>query len=600
MSFSKWFRKYERKILILITVVIAVSFGASGMLRVLGGVFSHFSGRGGSARARETGSILDRPIDQRDFIPFQLRWARFPFAGKRGEGVKMEDVWSAYAAVHLAEKLGIRVSDDEVRAFVLRTPAFFEDPSNPKGRYSHKRFLALLNACRMSQPDFERTLREFLAVRKLEGLLLGSAVVTSSEVWPGYRERNMSYRAAAVSFPVEALLAEVPEPGDEEVAAFYDTEKETWYREPEKIRVEVLAAPYERFAGEVTVTDEEARAYYDTHEQEFLAPARSEDDQETGGQADRQPQPFEEVRDEIVKRLRDGRARTRAETALAEARAKLEGDPEATPAALAEAQEGKLLLSTTDFFAAEEVTDVPVLGSSFGPGSGFVSSLFALKEGAQALSEVGQGTEAAVLCRLLGREPSRVLPLEEVRERVVDDLKRSLAARKAREQADQLAGELKEKGLSLTSEEVGGRGLTVEISPWFKLYAPDAPPYARQLQGGKPGDVLVAETGDGAFVVEVLEARPPAWKEFEAERQREKSFADMVNLRYVLPARWDAIVRREVALEVPVPKATEEPTAEQATTGPSEATPAGEPEGVVGGTEPATEPPPGEPSPGAP
>ncbi len=594
MSFTKWFRKYEKRILIIVTVLIAVSFGASGLFRVLGGVFARLASRGNDTGAGEVGSILGEPIDQEDFIPFQFRWARFPFAGKNRKEF-MEETWSAYAAVRLADKLGVRVSDNEVRAFVLATPAFFEDPSDPKGRYSHERFLAVLDGCRMSQQDFEQTLREFLTVHKLQGFLLGSAVVTSAEIW----QANWSYRTAAVSFPVEDFLAQVPEPGEEEVTAFYEAKKEARYREAEKIRVEVLAAPYEAFAGEVTVTDEEARAHYDTHQQEFPPPGPPEAGQDEGGESPPPVKPFEEVREEIVNLLRDERAREQADTILSEARAKLQGEAETTLAAVAKGQEGKLLASTTDFFAADEVSGVPILGDSFGVTNGFVRSLFTLDEDADALSEVGQGMEAAVLCRLLGRQPSRLLSPEEAREQVVDDLKRLQAAKEALRHADELAQELREKGLPLASREVDERGLVVETEPWFELNAPDAPAYANQLLHRRAGEVLAAEGKDAAFVVEVLESRPPAWEDFQSERQQEKAFAEMVNLRWMLPARWDAIVRREAALEVPVPKSTEEPSAEE-TTEPTETTLEGRPKGVGGGAEPTTEPSQGESSPGAP
>ncbi len=556
MQFTKWFRKYEKRILIIVTVLIAISFGAgAGLSRMLGGMLNWLLRGEAKERDEKVAYVLGEPIDRQEFIAFSTRWARYPFAGQ-----STDEVWSAYVAVRLAERLGIRVSDNEVRAAILSHPAFFDDPKSPAGRYSHERFREVLKANRMTQQDFEETLREHLAVVRLRALLLDAAVVTSAEVWPTYRDSQLSYRTAAARFPLEDFLAQVPEPSEEEVSDFYETEKELRYQEPERIRLEVLTASHEVFADEVTVTDEEARDYYDAHLQEFVDLPAAEEGTEEGEQS---AKPFQDVRDQIVDRLRRPRARQQAKSALDDGRAKLQSEPETTLAAVAEGSEGKLKAITTDFFATTDVADVPILGASFSPRSAFVAALFRLEEGEGSLSEVGLGTEAAVVCRLLARRPSRVLPLEEARERVIDDVKRSHAAERARQQATELAEELREKELSLASEEFGSRGLVVVTSSWYKLTDASAPGYARQLRPGKAGDILVAQVAGAAFVVEVLETRPPTWEEFQSVRQWQKTRAQGAR-QLALLVNWDEFVRREAGLELPRVTPDTEPAPQEA------------------------------------
>lgn len=556
MQFTKWFRKYEKRILIIVTVLIAISFGAgAGLARMLGGMLSWVLRGEAKERDETVAYVLGEPIDRQEFIAFRIRWARYPFAGQ-----STDEVWSAYAAVRLAERLGIRVSDSEVRAAILSHPVFSDDPNSPAGRYSHERFRAVLKGNRMTQQDFEETLREHLAVVRLRALLLDAAVVTSAEVWPTYRDSQLSYRTAAARFPLEDFLGQVPEPSDEEVSEFYETEKELRYQEPERIRLEVLAASHETFADEVTVTDEEARDYYDAHQQEFVDLPPAQEGTEEGEQS---VKPFQDVRDQILDRLRRPRARQQARSALDDARAKLQGEPETTLAAVAEGSEGKLKAITTDFFATTDVADVPILGASFSPASAFVAALFRLEEGEGSLSEVGLGTEAAVVCRLLARRPSRVLSLEEARERVIDDVKRSHAAERARQQATELAEELREKDLLLTSEEFAQRGLVVVASSWYRPTDLDAPGYARQLRPRKAGDILVAQVADAAFVVEVLETRPPTWEEFQSVRERQKAFAQLQR-QWELLAHWDEVVRREARLELPRVTSDAEPAPQEA------------------------------------
>ncbi len=550
MHFTRWVRRHERTVMVVLAVTLAVSFGAgSGLPRMIRSALGGFLGRGEGA-GTVVAYMFDEPVTEDDFGWFSVRWGRFPFAVEN-----IDEAWTAFAAVRLAQRLGIRVSDDELKKQVWSLPVFFDDPQDPQGRFSRERYEALLSSRKMSKPDFEETMREFLAVLKLRSLLFDTALVTSAEVWPQYRDRNLSYRTAAVRYPVEDYLADVPEPSEEELAAFFEQQKEGRYRQPERIQVEVLAAPYDAFAGELEVTEEEARAYYEAHPDLFPAPA---DPQEAGEKPLAAVRPFDEAREEVLEKLRLDRARERAEAALDDVRKQLLAEPETTLASLAEASDGKLQSATTEFFASDELADVPLLGESFSPDSPLLASLFRLDESKREVSSVIAGEDASVLCRLLARERARVPTLEEVKEEVASDLQRDRAAELARQTAASLSDELTEKGLSLTSEEVKGRGLEVTVSSWYKAYDSDAPDFAKGVPGHKAGDMAALKTADAAYLIEVLETRPPTEAEFQADVEQEKRFTEMISRRWVLPSRWDAIVRRETGLEVLKPPEEEQ------------------------------------------
>jgi len=597
MQFKRFVRRHERAILVTLAVLLAVSFraGAGFFGGVVAGV-ARLLGLGGDSTPKVVARIFGEPVLQEEFADFWHRWGPFPFAAEN-----FEEGWSAFAALQLARRVGIRVSDAEIDAFVRLTPAFLDEPTSPQGRFSYARYKQIVELYgfrgSLGQQRFEETLREYLSVLKLRELLFEVSLVTSAEVWPSYRDVNMSYRTASVRFAIERFLPEVAEPGDEELSTFYEAEKERRYREPERIQVEVLAAHYTGLLEQVEVSEEEARTYYDAHPREFTAASSPEgggvEDAEAGGS----PRPFDEVRGDILDRLRGEEARKLAHAALADARREALANPETTLASLAEASDGKLRASTTDFFSpqdAAEVAEVPFLGSSFEPHDRFLSSLLALDEGKQELSEVTEGEEAAVLCRLLARRPSEVLALEEVRERAVEDLKRSRALDRARQAAEKLVEELTGQTLSLTSEEVKQRDLEVVESSWYRWTDPEAPVFARRLRGREAGVPFVAQAEDANFVVEVLETRPPDRAEFEEARGREKRLAEMLNRRWILPARWESIVRRETGLEVFGQGEEEEVPEEEADEGATSPRPATGGEGEVadqpGETEAESEP----------
>jgi hypothetical protein len=279
-------------------------------------------------------------------------------------------------------------------------------------------------------------------------------------------------------------------------------------------------------------------------------------------------QPFNEVSEGILGRLRLERARAEAERTVREAQRKLEADPQATMNSLVEASNGKLQAATSEFFGPAEVTKVPLLAASFDPRDAFIASLFNPKGGGTSPpSEVGLGREAAILCRVLDRQRSRVLSLAEAREKVVADLKHTRAVERASQAALALANELREKKQTLDSPLVRERSLEVETPPTFTVSDKDAPPYAAHLRGAERGAVLPAQGDDAAYVVEVRDTHPPEWEEFQRDRAQEKAFLVGMYRSWIMPARWDELVRQEADLKVfPKKGATES----------AEETPAGE------------------------
>src|SRR4051794_12945527 len=76
-----------------------------------------------------------------------------------------------------AGRLGIQVSDDEVRDAILNIPTFRNGT-----RFDRTRYLAALRSSRLSPSEFEENQRETLLINKLESLLTDGLYVSDSEV----------------------------------------------------------------------------------------------------------------------------------------------------------------------------------------------------------------------------------------------------------------------------------------------------------------------------------------------------------------------------------------------------------------------------------
>ena len=76
-----------------------------------------------------------------------------------------------------AERVGIRISDDELRDSIRAIPAF-----NPGGRFDNKTYEYYLNRINMTPAVFEATQREFLRRQRLVRIVEDSVDVTEEDV----------------------------------------------------------------------------------------------------------------------------------------------------------------------------------------------------------------------------------------------------------------------------------------------------------------------------------------------------------------------------------------------------------------------------------
>src|SRR3954469_11841356 len=137
------------------------------------------------------------------------------------------------AALAEAERLGIKVSDEEVRQRIFSTPAFQEN-----GVFiGEQRYQQLLRMQRppMTPSDFETNVRRGLAVDKLRSSLTDWLSVADKELEQEYRRRNDKVKLAVVSFTADSFRSQV-NVSDPEVASYFDAHKND-FKIPEKRKI---------------------------------------------------------------------------------------------------------------------------------------------------------------------------------------------------------------------------------------------------------------------------------------------------------------------------------------------------------------------------
>lgn len=164
-----------------------------------------------------------------------------------------------------AKKLGLQVTDGELRDSITRIPVFQVD-----GRFDKDQYLRTLQANRRSPGEFEEAQREQVLTTKLQELITAGAHVSDEEVRERYRHDNERINLRYIKVSADSLVASVTVT-DADLETYYNANKET-FRVPEQARIEYVLFASKTFAKQVTPTDEDIQAHYDANPDDFRKP----------------------------------------------------------------------------------------------------------------------------------------------------------------------------------------------------------------------------------------------------------------------------------------------------------------------------------------
>ncbi|MBI4720252.1 MAG: peptidyl-prolyl cis-trans isomerase, partial [Chitinivibrionia bacterium] len=164
-------------------------------------------------------------------------------------GVTERSIW------YKIKKLGIGVTDDEIRYFLQNTPPaeiqqYFLDKN---GNFDFQAYQTALNNPEIDWSNLENLARERIPLQKLQTYLQNMVHVSTAEVRRAYEEQNTRLSAAYVEFPSRAsdIGDYVPAPAD--VQSYYNEHKDA-YSEPEKARLEIAAIDIRPTARDIEST----------------------------------------------------------------------------------------------------------------------------------------------------------------------------------------------------------------------------------------------------------------------------------------------------------------------------------------------------------
>jgi len=499
------------------------------------------------------------------------------------------------AALAEADRLGIKVSDEEVRQRILATPAFQEN-----GTFiGETRYQQLLRMQRppMTAAQFEDNVRRSLAVDKLRASLTDWLSVADKDLEGEYRRRNDKVKLAVVSFTADTFRPQVSAT-DAEVTAYFDGHKED-FKIPEKRKIKYLLIDFDALRTRITIPAADVQQAYNTNIEQYsqpeqvrashillktegkddaavkakaedllkkakagadfaeLAKANSEDEgsAKNGGDLDffgrgRMVPEFDQVAftlqpgqisdlvktqygyhiikvtdkkaastrsiDEVRQQLTDRLSYERAQTQANEIAAQVEREVKKPADIERVARARGLAVLESGFFAREE----PIMG--LGPAPEAASRAFEMKpdEVAGPL-RAGRGI---LFQTMTAKQDPYVPKIEEVKDRVRDEVVKQKAREVSKQKATEIAAKLKsapdfEKAAKAAGVEAKTTDLIAAGAPIPDLgVAPAVEDAAFKLPVGAVSDPIA--TDNGSAVIKVVEKKAVTTEEWNTSKDR--------------------------------------------------------------------------------
>ena len=182
----------------------------------------------------------------------------------------LQQMIDGHAALAEAQRLGLEVSDAEVRERILTVPAFQVD-----GRFiGEASYRQLLQQQRppLSPRQFEEEIRSEILVDRLQAAVTGWMRVSDAEIADEHRRRNERVRVDVVAFRAADFRDEV-EATDDDVSLLFSEESAT-YEIPEKRRLRFLLVDQTAIFDSFVLTDDEVRQYYDANLSQYQTPGQ--------------------------------------------------------------------------------------------------------------------------------------------------------------------------------------------------------------------------------------------------------------------------------------------------------------------------------------
>ena len=163
-----------------------------------------------------------------------------------------------------ADRMGLRVTDEEVRQTILEYPAF---QSTSGGFVGEERYRQILRSSGYTVDSFEQTIRTQLLGQMVRDVLSANLFVSDEEVLASYKDEVEQAKIRFVQLPASSMASEVIA-SPEEIQAYFEANKEE-LRIPEQRVVDYLLLDENALRDSIEISEDELFDYYEANPDEF-------------------------------------------------------------------------------------------------------------------------------------------------------------------------------------------------------------------------------------------------------------------------------------------------------------------------------------------
>lgn len=176
------------------------------------------------------------------------------------------------AIVYEADRMGLGVSNDEVRDFLHQGQLgeFFFPGGNFVGQEQYEQMVE--NQFGLSVAEFEREVKTQIASSKLLAMVGAAATVSDKQVKEEVEKQDTKVKFDYAVLTLEDVKKQV-HPTDAELKAFYDGNKQQYVNSiPEKRKARYIVIDRSKLADGIQITQADLMQYYNQHQDEFRIP----------------------------------------------------------------------------------------------------------------------------------------------------------------------------------------------------------------------------------------------------------------------------------------------------------------------------------------
>ncbi len=178
----------------------------------------------------------------------------------------LDNLLSKILILQEAKRLELSIPDEELREAIESLPAF-----QVNGQFDKRNYERFLRLNRMTPEEFEQSQRDSLLLSKVVGLIkMNGGKVSDEEVLDTYLFENERINLTFLKIVPDSFKRQI-QPNEIEIKDYFQKHQEE-FRTPTFLQVQYLLFKPSDFESKVQVSPDEAKRYYDSRKETFKIP----------------------------------------------------------------------------------------------------------------------------------------------------------------------------------------------------------------------------------------------------------------------------------------------------------------------------------------